>query len=372
MDDDGNSTSDETTALNRTAPAFFLVLAETNSILIPVLYAFVLLIGVAGNAMVIYVILANKYMRTCANMLFLNLAVSDLLFLVFCIPLEAAYVITKYQLELGNLACKMLKYTTFVCTTVGAYSLAAICVFRCRAVVSPIRASQFLTTRHSLSTTVVIWVTILAVNSPVAVYYNERIGCSIEVATELEFVLLLSLMVGVDFLLPVAIVVIATVVIVIEVKKCKFSTEEQLLLVHGYSRKVTALAIAVAGVFVVCWGPFNFLFVYISCGGGGDQKVMGILNISALFLAYSNSCLNPIIYNFASKEFRKSFRLTISNTCKTRKNRRRSRKMSSTKTKVSIDSAINLQECMGFIASKEQTERIPVRSGCGESARSLC
>lgn len=51
-------------------------------------------IGFGGNILVILVVLLNSQMRSTTNILILNLATADLLFVVFCIPFTAAdYVV---------------------------------------------------------------------------------------------------------------------------------------------------------------------------------------------------------------------------------------------------------------------------------------
>ena len=58
---------------------------------VPILYGIVTVLGVTGNALVIYVIVSKERMRTVTNFLLLNLAVADLFFVVV-IPPCTAYV----------------------------------------------------------------------------------------------------------------------------------------------------------------------------------------------------------------------------------------------------------------------------------------
>ena len=61
------------------------------------------MIGIGGNWMVVYVTLRNKEMRTVTNLLLLNLAVVDILYLLTGIP-KASYW-TDYWPS-GNFMCK--------------------------------------------------------------------------------------------------------------------------------------------------------------------------------------------------------------------------------------------------------------------------
>lgn len=51
-----------------------------------VAYVLIFLLCMVGNALVCFVVLRNRHMRTVTNMFILNLAVSDLLVGIFCMP----------------------------------------------------------------------------------------------------------------------------------------------------------------------------------------------------------------------------------------------------------------------------------------------
>uniref|UniRef100_A0A914UJ00 G-protein coupled receptors family 1 profile domain-containing protein n=1 Tax=Plectus sambesii TaxID=2011161 RepID=A0A914UJ00_9BILA len=77
-------------------------------------------------------------------------------------------------------------------------------------------------------------------------------------------------------------------------------------------RKVTRMVMGVVIAFAVCWLPLNICFFFTGVvypknlvGPGG--KWMVIFQIFSQVLAYTNSCLNPILYAFLSDNFRKGF-----------------------------------------------------------------
>uniref|UniRef100_A0A3B3WPN5 G-protein coupled receptors family 1 profile domain-containing protein n=1 Tax=Poecilia mexicana TaxID=48701 RepID=A0A3B3WPN5_9TELE len=49
-------------------------------------YSFIFLLCMVGNVLVCLIVLENRCMRTVTNLFILNLAVSDLLVGIFCIP----------------------------------------------------------------------------------------------------------------------------------------------------------------------------------------------------------------------------------------------------------------------------------------------
>ena len=56
------------------------------SIVIGVIYSFTFIVGLIGNLLVVLTILIHKRMRNSTNILILNLAIADLIFIIFCVP----------------------------------------------------------------------------------------------------------------------------------------------------------------------------------------------------------------------------------------------------------------------------------------------
>lgn len=56
-----------------------------------VLFGIIFIVGLIGNLLVVIVVLFNPLMRSTTNYLIINLAISDLLFVIMCIPFTARY-----------------------------------------------------------------------------------------------------------------------------------------------------------------------------------------------------------------------------------------------------------------------------------------
>lgn len=73
-------------------------LENTIAIVVPILFSLIFIIGLFGNALVVIVVTMNASMRSTTNLLILNLAIADLLFIVFCVPFTASdYYFTHWQ-----------------------------------------------------------------------------------------------------------------------------------------------------------------------------------------------------------------------------------------------------------------------------------
>ena len=56
------------------------------SIAIAVIYSFTFIVGLIGNSLVVLTIITHKRMRNSTNLLILNLAIADLIFIMVCVP----------------------------------------------------------------------------------------------------------------------------------------------------------------------------------------------------------------------------------------------------------------------------------------------
>lgn len=73
-------------------------------------------------------------------------------------------------------------------------------------------------------------------------------------------------------------------------------------------RRVTRLVVVVVLVFAACWLPLQTVFVVQYVAGYSDHGTQFVvIKIIANCLAYTNSCVNPLLYAFLSDAFRKSF-----------------------------------------------------------------
>jgi cholecystokinin A receptor len=74
------------------------------------LYSLIFLLAVVGNALVILTLVQNQRMRTITNVFLLNLAVSDLLLGVFCMPFTLIGALLR-DFVFGELMCKLIPYS---------------------------------------------------------------------------------------------------------------------------------------------------------------------------------------------------------------------------------------------------------------------
>lgn len=87
------------------------------------------------------VVATNQQMRNTTNVLILNLAMADLLFIVLCVPFTATdYVLNHWPF--GLTWCQAVQYLIYVTSYVSIYTLILMSFDRFLAVVFPVRFEE--------------------------------------------------------------------------------------------------------------------------------------------------------------------------------------------------------------------------------------
>ncbi|XP_045687479.1 kiSS-1 receptor isoform X3 [Phyllostomus hastatus] len=125
--------------------------------LVPLFFGVLMLLGLTGNLLVIFVICRHKQMRTVTNFYIANLAATDVTFLLCCVPFTALlYPLPAWVL--GDFMCKFVNYIQQVSVQATCATLTAMSVDRWYVTVFPLRALHRRTPRLALFVSLCIWV----------------------------------------------------------------------------------------------------------------------------------------------------------------------------------------------------------------------
>ncbi|XP_032702899.1 LOW QUALITY PROTEIN: kiSS-1 receptor [Lontra canadensis] len=295
-------------------------LPPVDAWLVPLFFAALMLLGLAGNSLVIFVICRHKQMRTVTNFYIANLAATDVTFLLCCVPFTALlYPLPAWVL--GDFMCKFVNYMQQVSVQATCATLTAMSVDRWYVTVFPLRALHRRTPRLALAVSLGIWVGSAAVSAPVLALHRlspgPRTYCN-EVfpsrALERAFALynLLAL-----YLLPLAATCACYGAMLRHLGRpaaTDSSLQGQLLAERAGAvrAKVSRLVAAVVLLFAACWGPIQLFLVLQAVGPAGAWHPRSYaayaLKTWAHCMSYSNSALNPLLYAFLGSHFRQAFR----------------------------------------------------------------
>ncbi|XP_077991560.1 uncharacterized protein LOC144445795 [Glandiceps talaboti] len=150
--------------LNSTGPVYLLEKPIIRNILI-ICFTTVFVPCVLGNILVIYVVAANRSMRTITNFFLANLAVGDLLVGICCIIPELIYWVSPSWF-LGEAICKIYYFMRGTTTVVSISLLTLISVERYIAIILPMHSRSILTLMRMRIAIVMVWTVGIAYNSP--------------------------------------------------------------------------------------------------------------------------------------------------------------------------------------------------------------
>ncbi|XP_066539016.1 type-1 angiotensin II receptor [Hoplias malabaricus] len=284
---------------------------------IPVVYTFNFVIGMVGNSMVVVIIYRYMKLNIVANVFVLNLAVSDLTFLI-TLPMWAIFTATGYHWPFGSFLCKASAGLVIFNLYTSIFFLTALSIDRYLAIVHPFRSRQRRTLFYARVTCVLVWVFAFLLSVPTAmsrdVYKIENhmsTACGILHSNDKPHLLVsLSILKSVlGFLVPFFIIITCYCLM----GRALIGTSG-LLRKSSHSREDETLRMLAAAVlaFFICWAPhqvFHFMELMAMLGVVKNCSVLDIIDTAMPFsicLAYFNSCVNPILYGFVGYNFRKN------------------------------------------------------------------
>ncbi|XP_075613656.1 neuropeptide FF receptor 1 [Balearica regulorum gibbericeps] len=291
-------------------------------------YTFIFLMCMIGNILVCFIVVKNRQMRTVTNMFILNLAISDLLVGIFCMPTTLVdNLITGWPFD--NTMCKMSGLVQGMSVSASVFTLVAIAVERFRCIVHPFR--QKLTLRKALVTIAIIWVLALLIMCPAAItltvtreehhfmvdtYNNSYPLYSCWEAwpeTGMRRIYTTVLFSHI-YVAPLALIIIMYARIAFKLFKSaapdRGQGEPEGRKVSRRKAKVINMLISIALFFTLSWLPLWTLMLLMDYG----QLSEGQLHLVAVYifpfahwLAFFNSSANPIIYGYFNENFRRGF-----------------------------------------------------------------
>ncbi|CAG5896027.1 atypical chemokine receptor 4b [Menidia menidia] len=279
---------------------------------LPIIYALALVVGLAGNTLVVVVYTSRLRLRTLTDMCILNLAISDLL-LLLTLPFWAADAVHGWML--GSAACKLNSFlysTNFSC---GMLLLACISVDRYRAVTQNPAGRTGTTARlrrQWILVCVGLWALASFLGLPELIFStvkvsHHRIGCTAvyptimarpaKAALELLEVIL-------RFLLPFLVMVV-----------CYCSVGRKLSKAVGVRRerkwRALRVLLAVVAVFLLTQLPYNVVklcraldIIYVLVTDCEVSKGLDHARQVTESLALTHACINPVLYAFVGSSFR--------------------------------------------------------------------
>nr|XP_004558519.1 somatostatin receptor type 5 isoform X2 [Maylandia zebra] len=271
---------------NFTADSFSntTMLLPFNKVIV-IIHTIVFIVGFLGNTLAIYVMARYAKMNTATNIYILNLAVADELY-ILGIPFIGTNSVLSYW-PFGEAVCKISMTADAMSQFASTFSLTLMSIDRFLFVVYPVRSVKWRkpSVQEDFKTCNMSWPEPHDVWSAVFILYTSILS----------------------FFGPLIVVCLCYLFIVIKVRSAR--ERAGLTKRRKSERKVTRMVVIIVLVFVFCWLPFyttnivNLIHII-------PEHSMDIY-FSVVILTYVNSCANPFLYAFLSKNFKESFQKVL-------------------------------------------------------------
>ena len=292
-------------------------------------YCLTFIVSLLGNSFIVIIVYKTQSLRKPINFFIVNMAMSDLLSIIFLFPRGLTYLYADLWLISGPLEqalCKLTIFLVHASTGVSAESLVVIAVDRFGAVVFPLR-SPLISSKLCPFFILGTWIVALSVFTPYLFAwkvneYQGQLFCRLRwkaairdssffknyvVATYVVFLYISTVLLAILYS-----------IIVVKLKSQKIPGEQSTIAEQQRARRngnVLKMAIAIVFVFVLCWMPVSIgrlLFYFeqdsLPCG-------FFIFGDITWFMAVSSYAVNPCICFFFSTNYRTALKRLVSCFC---------------------------------------------------------
>ncbi|XP_038074141.1 dopamine receptor 2-like [Patiria miniata] len=288
------------------------------------------IVGTVGNVFVCLIILRAKFLHNMTNYLILNLAVADmsasvsLIFNVFLV--ETAIVQAPSGVAAGEIYCRFYGnlYFFWVCVTASVFNLIVVTLERFYAIVYPLHYPRYFTPKRVALLVALTWVGAFAqeffallINSYNSVTRTCDYGFP-NLASQIAVGLFVFLS---SYFCPLCVMIWAYYKIMRNLSMSARNlmnqqTEDPAYALLRARKKVVHVLFTVVMAFLVLWTPNQVVYLFENF----KVELIPVHHIVySIFrmMAFSNSVINPIIYAFKYKQFRKGFRVLMCGRCMT-------------------------------------------------------
>ncbi|XP_019953540.1 platelet-activating factor receptor [Paralichthys olivaceus] len=308
--------------------------SEFRYVLFPVAYGIIFILGLFAN---IYVLFVVQHLREARSMgeiriYMTNLTIADLLF-VSALPFWIGYYSRHGEWVYGDFMCRLTGWFFFVNTYCSILFLGAISVNRYWAVTRPLDAASSDHRTRGIIVCIIIWaLTIPMVITSPGISTDENVTRCFEgyqnVTDEKKTLIaathfaIIGMFFLVFFLIMVCNCLIAQALLSQNSPQSEIRSATTMSRnskrPRGVKRRALQMLLAVVGVFALCFvphhiiqGPWTLAVLQIEQGWGqvnwdqGTRQVLNDAHQITLALMGLNCILDPVVYFFATRKFRR-------------------------------------------------------------------
>ena len=266
------------------------------------LYAAIFLLGIPGNAAVVWLSSAAQRHAVPA-VWFLHLAVADLLCCA-ALPFLAIPVAGDHRWPLGDFGCKLFPALAVLNMYASVLLLATISADRCLMVTRPAWCHNHRTPRAAHRVCLIVWSAAAVLTVPTFLFratsqdpFADAEMCVVDYGAARQHrrfaeAFTAALRFAAGFLLPFSAITACHAFLLARLHARHFTR----------TRRAAGTVLAVIVTFFVCWLPYHVVGLILAATAPGAALYQGAMAADPVLtgLAYANSCANPLIYAAAA------------------------------------------------------------------------
>ena len=290
-----------------------------------VAYLVIFLVGLLGNAMIIFLVNHYAELKTTFNMLIVNMAASDILDVMTAVPLSVAYLhysVKWFSGGFGVFLCKFLPFLAFLSIGTSVMTLTVMTFDRYLAIMRTMRRPRSpKRTAVAIASTWIISGLVFATEFYKYQLFNvsDQVICASRWVEDLQqshkvsmyemivrFVLL--------YLIPLLTMAVLYSRIVLHLWKRKApgehidKTDQR---IERQNRKVIVMLITIVTIFAICWLPAHVNHFLATFDFNAFSCLPTSLILSLFFVTHANTAINPCLYVIFNESFRGAFKKQV-------------------------------------------------------------
>ncbi|XP_036382117.1 chemokine-like receptor 1 [Megalops cyprinoides] len=269
-----------------------------GSVILVIVNIIIFLLGISGNGIVIW-ISGVKMKRSVNTTWYLSLACSDFIFCA-CLPFSIVNMATSAW-PFGLVMCKFIPLIMFLNMFSSIFLLVIISVDRCASVVFPVWVQNHRTVKAASVLVTLAWIVSVALSVPSLVFRDTKVeghkticynnfGKGVPTHWNVVFSRFVC-----GFLIPFVIITLCYTIIILKLKNNRMTK----------SSKPFKVMSALIVTFFVCWLPYHIFVLLEVYNELHNHNIVTGLMVSATLVS-ANSTMNPFLYAFMGKDFKKT------------------------------------------------------------------
>ncbi|KAJ8360921.1 hypothetical protein SKAU_G00174460 [Synaphobranchus kaupii] len=314
-----------------------------SKVLVTAIYIALFVVGCLGNSVTLYTLFRKKSLQNLQSTVhyhLASLAVSDLLILVLCMPIELYnFIWVHHPWAFSAAVCKGYYFLRDGCSYATALNITSLSAERYMAICHPFKAKSIMSRNRTKKLISAIWAASFLLATPMLFtmglhHVGEEIICT-TTATILTANTVIQVNALLSFVVPMVLITVLNGIISRQLlhmfhqaaqdcRLCVVGGNPTTLSIAVETNRVRSLRHgvnvlrAVVLAFVVCWLPYHarrLMYCFVTEWTDGLYDFYHYFYMVTNVLFYISSAINPVLYNLVSANYRQIFFSTLHYCC---------------------------------------------------------